>query len=257
MNKLLLPLFSLYFVGCVSNSAPDTKFVEANLRKPSVAAKVYKPKGEWDIRSEKDLEPVKKLGAKVVVRKGVTRVNLNGIVLDGSSQNGSGSQSEDQTPIFRARIPLVIENGFINNNKNAATFYKQNSGVRNIVWTEIGEDAVATYDGAKNFFVDGCEFSGAADKSIQLNEASGARVVNNTIVGGITGARIGKIDFSSSKDVAICGNNTFINVDTAWNVGKVTLIVGENKNIYKNVKTPFKTTHGAKIKNADEKVVFE
>lgn len=258
MNKLLsLPLLSFaLFVGCVSNSTPETKAVQESLRKPVEGAKVYKPKGEWNIRSTADLAPIKKLGAKTTTKNGVTTVNLNGIILDGSNQKGSGNQSEDQTPIFRARIPLVVENGFINNNKNAATFYKPNSGVRNIVWTRIGEDAVATYDGAKNFFVDGCEFSGAVDKSIQLNEASGAKVVNNTIVGGITGARIGKIDFSSSKDIAECGGNTFIGVDTAWGVGKVKLVVTE-KNKYTKVRLPFSITNGAKIENADGKVVVK
>lgn len=253
MQNKLAYLLCVALTSCVSTS--NNPVPTPQLKKAEPTAKSYKPTNEWPIRSSKDLQPLTKLGAKVKKKGDVTHVNLNGIVIDGIKQKGSGNQSERQTPLFRAYIPLVVENGFFTNNKNAATFYKPNSGIRNITLTKIGEDGVATSDGAKNFRIENCEFSGAADKSIQLNEADGAIIVNNTIVGGITGARIGKIDFSSSKDVASCANNTFINVDTAWNVGKISLVVKNDKpNIYKNVRLPFKVAGGAKIENADGKV---
>jgi hypothetical protein len=125
--------------------------------------------------------------------------------------------------------------------------------MKKITVIDIGEDAVATADGAKNFLLQDCEFSGAADKSIQLNEADGAKVIGNTVYGGITGARIGKYTYSQKSDRAECSRNTFLGVDTAWGVGEVTLVV-TGKNKYKNVRIPFKTTGGAKIKNADGNV---
>lgn len=253
INIVCVMICGAFPVSCVSTGGSSVPVPP--LKKAEPTAKVYKPTKEWPIRSVNDLRPLTKLGAKIKKKGNVTHVNLNGIVIDGIKQRGDGDQSERQTPLFRAYIPLVVENGFFTNPKNAATFYKANSGIKNIAISKIGEDGIATSDGAKNFRIENCEFSGAADKSIQLNEADGAIITGNTIVGGITGARIGKIDFSSSKDSASCANNTFINVDTAWNVGKVSLIVKDGEpNTYKNVRLPFKTSAGAKIKNADGKI---
>lgn len=252
LSYLIAPVICWALQSCVSNS---NSVPPPPLKKAEPAAKIYKPTKEWPIRSTTDLRPLTKLGAKVKKKGDVVYVNLNGIVIDGIKQKGDGGQGERQTPLFRAYIPLFVENGFFTNIKNAATFYKPNSGLKNVTLTKIGEDGVATGDGAKNFRLENCEFSGAADKSIQLNEADGAIIVGNTVVGGVTGARIGKIDYSSSKDVASCAGNTFVNVDTAWNVGKISLVVKkDDPNTYKNVRLPFKTASGAKIKNADGKI---
>lgn len=219
-------------------------------RKPLERAKVFKPRGEWNIRSEKDLELViKTLGAKLKLSKDVLILDLQGGILDGSNQKGDGGQSERQTPLLRARIPLVIQNGFVINNKNALTFYGKNSGVKKLTWLNVGEDAVATADGAINFFVNNCEFlNKGGDKSIQLNEANGAKVFDNLIYGGITGVRLGKIAFSQTSDLVRCGGNTFIDVDTAWNCAKVRVLV-KAENIYENVKTPWKMHDGARKKD--------
>ena len=250
---IVLLIVSILPVGCISTGVQTDLKAPSSFREAPKGGKVYKPAKEWEIRSEKDLEPLVKLGAKVTKAGGVVKVNLNGITIDGTKQKGDGGQSERQTPLFRARIPLMVENGFFNNNKNAATFYKPNSGAKNITLGRIGEDGLATSDGATNFLVQNCEFSGAADKSLQLNEARGAKIISNTFHGGITGVRVGKYDFSSKNDKATCSKNKFINVDKAWNVGEVTLEV-TGKNSYQNVRLPFKVTKGAKIKNADGKV---
>lgn len=248
MYKSIL-LIPLLFAACVSTSLPPVP----KHNKPS--GKTYKPKGEWQIRGEKDLEPITKLGAKVSKSGNVLVVDLQGLTLNGANQKGDGGQSENQAPLFRARVPLIVKNGFVKNNKNAATFYAPNSGVEKITWLNVGEDAVATYDGAKNFSVINCEFinNKKGDKSIQLNEADGALIKGNLVYGGITGARIGKVSYSSSKDLAVCENNEFIGTDTAWNVGKVKLEVKKD-NKYTNVRLPFKVTNGGQIKNADGKV---
>lgn len=250
---ILLLFIVILPVGCISTDSQTDLAAPSSFREVKKGGKVYKPPGEWEIRSEKDLDPLVKLGAKVTKVGGVVRVNLNGITIDGSKQKGDGGQGERQTPLFRARIPLLVENGFFKKTKNAATFYKPNSGVRNITITDIGEDGVATADGAINFLVQNCEFSGAYDKSLQLNEAKGAKIVGNTFNGGITGARVGKIDYSSKNDRATCSKNKFVNCETAWHVGKVILEV-TGKNSYQNVKIPFITSGGARIKNADGKI---
>lgn len=217
------------------------------IKKPSPNAKVYKPIGEWNIRSEKDLIKLKNLGAEITSIKNVLVVDLKGIVLDGSKQKGDGGQSENQTPLLRARIPIIFKNGFVVNNKNALTFYAPNSGAQNIIWHDIGEDAIATYDGAYNFLVKDCQFSGAQDKTIQLNEAKGAMVYNNIIVGGITGVRLGKIDYTERSDRVLSGKNKFYNVGTAWHIAKLTMEeTDENK--YISVKQKYKLVEGAEVK---------
>lgn len=250
--KKYINLLPLLFIGCVSTDISDVP-TPNSFRKPPPSAKIYAPKRDWVIRKESDLDPLVKLGAKVTKEGLVLRVDLKGITIDGKYQKGDGGQSENQTPLFRAKTPLMIENGFFDNPKNAATFYSPNSGVKNITIRNIGEDGVATADGAKNFLVQGCEFSGAEDKNLQLNEASGARIIGNTFAGGFTGVRVGKISYSAKSDKATCSKNKFISIDTAWNVAKVTLEVVE-KNSYENVRLEFKTSPGGKIKNADGKV---
>lgn len=216
------------------------------IKKPSSNAKIYKPIGEWNIRNEKDLIKLKNLGAVTSFIKDVLVVDLKGIVLDGSKQKGDGGQSENQTPLLRARIPLILKNGFVINNKNALIFYAPNSGVQNIVWRDIGEDAVSTYNGAYDFSIKDCQFSGAQDKSIQLNEAKGAKLYNNIIVGGITGVRLGKIDYTERSNRAFCGKNKFYNVDTAWHIAKLTMEETE-KNTYISVKQKYKLVDGAMV----------
>ena len=73
------------------------------------------------------------------------------------------------------------------------------------------------------------------------------------VYSGITGIRVGKIDYSETKNKAYCGSNTFIGVDTAYNVAKVQLYV-KSKNEFKNVRIPYKVTRGASIKNPDGNV---
>jgi hypothetical protein len=252
MSRLLL-LLPLLLVSCAALTPLPPK---PSHREPTKKAKLYKPTSEWIINNASDLETfVDKLGATVTTQGSSHIVNLNGGIIDGSKQKGDGGQSENQTPLFRARIPLIVKNGFIKNNKNAATFYAPDSGVEFITWLNVGEDGVATAEGAKDFRVIGCEFinSKDGDKSIQLNEADGARIERNMVYSGITGIRVGKIDYSETKNKAYCGNNTFVGVDTAFNVAKVQLYV-QSKNNFKGVRIPYKVTRGASIKNPDSSV---
>jgi len=251
--KSIIFVIPLMLISCASR--PPIPSVPSH-RTPEPTARVYKPTGEWVIKDVTDLNVLKnKLGATVYKQGPSYIVNMNGGIIDGIKQPGTGNQDENQTPLLRAKIPLIIKNGFIKNNKDAATFYAADSGVENITWLTVGEDGVSTAEGAKNFRVINCEFinNKKGDKSIQLNEADGARVERNMVYAGITGARIGKIDYSSTRDKAICSDNTFIGVDTAFNIAKVQLTV-ERNNSYRNVRIPYKVTKGASVKNADGKV---
>jgi hypothetical protein len=225
-------------------------------RIPDSLARIHRPVGEWEIRGIGDLDSlIRNTGASVAATNGILVVDLKGAIIDGKKQDGDGGQGERQTPLFRARVPFILKNGFIKNNKNAATFYASNSGVKNMTWLNVGEDAVATADNAKNFVVQNCEFLNDkdGDKSIQLNEADGAEVHNNLVYGGITGVRVGKYDYVTKTDKANGGGNEFVGVDTAWNLGEMILDI-QKQNGYQNVDLPFKTTNGGKVLNADGRV---
>ena len=225
-------------------------------RIPDSRARIHKPVGEWEIRGLGDLDSlIRNTGAVASMTQGILVCDLKGAIIDGKKQDGDGGQGERQTPLFRARIPFVLKNGFIQNNKNAATFYASNSGVKNMTWLNVGEDAVATADNAKNFVVQNCQFLNdkSGDKSIQLNEADGAEVHNNLVYGGITGVRIGKYDYVTRNDKAFGGGNEFVGVDTAWNLGEMILEI-QKQNGYTYVDLPFKTTNDGRVINPDGRV---
>jgi hypothetical protein len=247
-------LFSLLFISSCASVKPLPNVPKH--RTPSKTAKVFYPLNNWSINSANDLKNVQKqLNATILKDEEITILDLNGGIIDGEKQKGDGSQNESQEPLFRANIPFVIKNGFIRNNKNAATFAAKNSGIEKVTFLNIGEDAVATSRKAINFSVSDCEFlnSKNGDKSVQLNQAENAVVEKNLVYGGITGVRVHESSWADSNTTAFCGDNSFIGVDTAWNVSKGVLIV-EKKNSYKNVRLPFKVNQNAKITNPDGKV---
>ena len=251
--KSSLLLASLFLISCAGiQKLPPVP----SHRIPDSLARIHRPVGEWEIRGIRDLDSlIRNTGATVATTNGILVVDLKGAIIDGKKQDGDGGQGERQTPLFRARVPFILKNGFIKNNKNAATFYASNSGVKSMTWLNVGEDAVATADNAKNFVVQNCEFLNdkSGDKSIQLNEADGAEVHNNLVYGGITGVRIGKYDYVTKTDKANGGGNEFVGVDTAWNLGEMILDI-QKQNGYKYVDLPFKTTNGGKVLNADGRV---
>lgn len=254
--KSSLLLASLFLISCAGiQKLPPVP----SHRIPDSQARIHRPVGEWEIRGVRDLDSlIRNTGATVATTNGILVVDLKGAIIDGKKQDGDGGQGERQTPLFRARVPFILKNGFIKNNKNAATFYASNSGVKNMTWLNVGEDAVATADNAKNFVVQNCEFLNDkdGDKSIQLNEADGAEVHNNLVYGGITGVRVGKYDYVTKTDKANGGGNEFVGVDTAWNLGEMILDI-QKQNGYEYVDLPFKTTNGGKVLNADGRVKAE
>jgi len=222
-------------------------------RSPKSDAAVFYVKNNFTLRTESNLKTaVSRLkGSKYSYNKSkdVYTWDLNGGILDGKNQSGDGGQDEDQEPLIRVRIPLVIKNGFIRNNKDAVYFYVPDSGVERITWLNVGEDAVGTSKGAYNFRAIDCEAINSrrtADKSFQFNEAKGLVVEDNVIKGGITGMRIGDSKINSVSDRAYVRNNKFIDVDTAHNLSSITVEeTGPSK--YINVRLRWKHSNGSKL----------
>jgi hypothetical protein len=253
-----MKLFSFIILLFLTSCTTTSPLPKPEHRTPSKSAKVYKP-NTWNINSKDSLDAaVQQLNGKVYIQGDVLVFDMKGGIIDGSKQKGDGSQNENQEPLFRANVPFVLRNGFIRNNKNAATFAESNSGIDSVTFLNVGEDAVATSRGARNFQVTNCEFLNDrnGDKSVQLNQAAGAVIADNMIFGGITGVRVHESSWSNKDTIAYCEGNTFIGTDTAWNVSKGILQI-KGKNEYKHVRIPFKTSKGGSIKNPDGKVVNE
>jgi hypothetical protein len=239
---LVVMIGGILLGGCASDSIPQLP--TPSHRKPAEGAKRYYARDGWDIRSEKDVPDV----GSVSKRDGVIVWDLKGAILDGSKQKGDGSQNENQEPLFRARIPLVVRNGFVQRNKNAASFYAKDSGVERVTFTDIGEDAVATSKGAYGFRVRDCEFLNdqGGDKSIQLNEARDARVEGNLVFSGRTCMRVGDSGTTAVSETATVKGNRFVGCDTGVHASKIT--VDESGNTFENVRLPTKAVEGAVFK---------
>lgn len=224
---------------------------EWTFRSPASSAPVLYMKNGAYIKKESDLKDLaSKLKGSKYSYNSKTKVytwDLKGGILDGKNQTGKCDQSENQEPLFRAQMSLVIKNGFIRNAKNAASFYKPDSGVERVTWLNVCEDAVATSKGAYNFTIRDSQAknSSKGDKSFQFNEARGLVVEDNLISGGITGMRIGDSNTTQVSQKAYMSGNRFMNVDTAHNLSKIT-VVETGPSYYKNVRLQWKHSNGSK-----------
>jgi hypothetical protein len=245
--RFLAALFSVLIIASCSSGPP--KVSEPSYRKPSSGAKRIYLSNNTNLNSTNDLKSLsaKISGSKVYYSSNykVDILDLGGAILDGSKQKGDGSQNENQEPLFRATHSFILQNGFVQNNKNAAYFYAPNSGVINMTFTKFGEDAVACGKNGTNFLVQNSQFINkrSGDKSIQLNQPKGAKINNNLIFSGITGVRL---SFVSSSDSASSSNNKFIGCDTAFNLSKGTLT--SKGDSFEKVRLKYKTDNGASVK---------
>lgn len=247
----LKTIYKCSFLILLSNNALAQNNTPYTIRKPTSTASVFLVKNNFTLRTESDLKKAtSSLKGSKYSYNSKTKVytwDLRGGILDGKNQRGDGGQNEDQEPLFRAQMSLILKNGFVRNNKNAALFFKPNSGVDKITWLNVGEDAVATMRGAINFTARNCEAinSSKGDKSFQFNEGEGLIVENNYISGGITGMRIGTSGINTPSDTAYVDNNRFYNVDTAHNVESIT-VKELGPSIYDKVRLQWKMSKGAK-----------
>jgi hypothetical protein len=243
--KLTIGLFLPLMMSFGSHSVPAHRMPKSN------AKTLYLQNGTTLRKCDDVRDLAKKLpGSKVSEKNSVCIWDLGGGILNGSKQKGNGGQGENQEPLFRASTSLIVQNGFVLNNKNGAGFSKPNSGVRNMTWLNVGEDAVYTSRGAKNFLIENCEFINkrGGDKSIQANEAEGLKMFNNLVFSGITCARVGsKAAGNSPSDIAEAGGNRFVGCDTAYNISSITLKIVK-KDSYEKVRKKEVLDSGAKIR---------
>jgi hypothetical protein len=213
-------------------------------RKPKAGAKVLYVRDGFTINSARDIPKFGKVSGNNPVIW-----DLQGGIIDASKQRGDGGQSENQEPVFRAQISLVVKNGFVRNTKDGMRFFKPNSGVDRLTFTNIGEDAVSTVKGAFGFEVRNSEFINkrSGDKSIQTTEASGARIVGNLIFSGITCIRVGAKGVTTPSDRVEIENNRFVGCETAVNAGAITVIQSGNK--YEKVDERNVNSDGAIVRN--------
>ncbi|MEO6459477.1 MAG: hypothetical protein ABIO95_03410 [Bdellovibrionota bacterium] len=228
----LVPLFLVSSFALANGSRPPRVDMPAH-RSPDATAAVFYPDDKFTIKTVADLEKaVVKLPGSLMTQNssGIWVWDLGGGILDGTNQSGDEGQSETQEQIARIKMPLIIRNGFIRHNKNALQFYAVDSGVEKITWLTVGEDAVATHDGAERFSVVDCEFlnNRDGDKSIQLNEAKDAIIRNNLIYSGITCIRVGDDHTTEISDNVEITHNRFVGCDTDVNASKITVLMRDN-----------------------------
>lgn len=247
IKTIMMILLPIALISCSIN--PPSMEVPEH-RKPASSASVVYLRDNTTINNESNLAQLRDRlkGSRYFYSTSDNRFvwDLNGGILDGRHQMGDGGQSEDQEPLFRCNIPLLVRNGFIRNNKDAMMFNVPNCGVQNLTWLTVGEDAISTHRNARNFTVRNCEFINhrKGDKSIQLNNGEGAHLENNMVFSGRTAVRLfSSINSLNSK--ATSKNNMFIGNDTAWNIEYGTLTSENDK--YKKVRLPVKLVNGARI----------
>lgn len=84
---------------------------------------------------------------------------------------GDGSQDEGQSPIFRCENGATIQNVIIGAPAADGIHFYNGCTLRNVRWTDIGEDA-STVKSAGNVLIDGGFANVAADKVMQVNAAT-------------------------------------------------------------------------------------
>lgn len=240
-----IALLLLATAACSTGGVPNV--TTPKHREPKSDAKRYLAKNGWDIKSKSDIPDI----GKVSESGGVIIWDLQGAILDGKNQKGKLDDNESNEPMFRARVPLIVKNGFATNVKNAMSFFAKDSGVERMTFTQCGEDCVGTAKGrlssvrAYGFIIRDSEFIGrlGADKLAQANEAKDARIEGNLFYSNITAIRIGDSDTTEVSDMAVVKGNRFLGNDTGINASRITVKESENK--YESVNTPWKASNGA------------
>lgn len=211
-------------------------------------------RAEPQIRNRDHLrEYARRLPRSTVATEGNRIVwDLGGGIIDGRKCKRYRSKQDERNAGLDIRLPeLTIRNGSVRQLWGGFIFRAAGGAVENMVWMNVGEDAVSTVvDRAPGFKAQGCTFhnDGDGDKSIQLNDARDAIVENCTIFGGTTGIRWQEHETKDRADCYARGNR-FVGVETAHNVAgeETTLHLDDASETYDGVRKQVVTSYGAKI----------
>ncbi|WP_307893508.1 pectate lyase [Bacillus swezeyi] len=127
--------------------------------------------------------PVKASAAEVVhktivVEKGKT-YDGKGKHFKAGSELGDGSQREDQKAIFKVEDGATLQNVVLDAPAADGVHTYGNVSIKNVVWTDIGEDAL-TVKKEGNVTIDGGSAKNGDDKVFQINHPSTFTVKNFT-----------------------------------------------------------------------------
>jgi len=99
-----------------------------------------------------------------------------GNTYNGSGDLGDGGQAEGQDPLFNLASGATIQNLKLGANEADGIHCAGSCTIKNITWTDVGEDA-ATFRGTNaTVTVDGGSATSASDKVFQDNRGSGGSV---------------------------------------------------------------------------------
>ncbi|WFA05908.1 MULTISPECIES: pectate lyase [Bacillus] len=114
----------------------------------------------------------------IVVKKGQT-YDGKGKHFKAGSEIGDGSQREDQKPLFKVEDGATLKNVVLDAPAADGVHTYGNVSIQNVVWTDIGEDAL-TVKKQGNVTIDGGSARNGSDKVFQINQPSTFTVKNFT-----------------------------------------------------------------------------
>ncbi len=166
-----------------------------------------------------------------------TTLDLNGCQISGTKLPKPKDDNDEGAAALRINIPgFTIKDGSIRGIPGGIIFRKDKFTAEKLIFLDIVEDGLSNIiDDSKDATIRGCEFWGASDKSLQLNDARGVTVEGNTFNGGVTAVRLQKKGGKYSKPkTKSLKHNRFIGCDTAWHLSGDVQCVGVG-NVYSGV----------------------
>lgn len=103
------------------------------------------------------------------VTSGTFNCNGNTYVSNGL---GDGGQGESQKPLFRVENGATLDNCIIGAPAADGVHMYNGATLRNIRWTDVGEDAATVKSGNRTYNITGGSTRQSADKTFQVNAAS-------------------------------------------------------------------------------------
>lgn len=174
-----------------------------------------------------------------------------GAILSGKKQRGKGDQSENQEPLFSAKVPLWLKGTeqspwIIQDNKDGMRFYSPGWRMSWVRFLNAGEECVTSY--ARDGLIEHCTFQGDSnsDKCIQANLAHGLTIRHCHFYRFITGIQAGLTKYAKKSHTTTVEHCSFISVQTPIRAVVGTVI--ESNNAY-GAKGRNATDNGGRIKH--------